>query len=434
MRLTTRILSAKLFSFCIAALALASAARATDNWPGYRGPTDQGHADSPNLPLHWSETENVAWKIALPGKSRSTPAIWGDRVWATTATEDGKELSVLCIDKNTGEFLINRVLHKVEKPSGCVEMNSYATPSPVVEEGRVYVSYGPAYLACLDTATGEVVWDRDDIACRFSVGAASCPMIYKDLLITHYDGCDKQFVLAVDKRTGKDVWKTDRTVEYDDIDPETNRPKQEGEFRKAFSAPIVTEIGGRPVLASLGSMALYAYDPDNGKELWRLDKIGSYSGVMRPVAEQGVIYCEIGSNLELLAVKPEKADGVLDPEKCTLWKYKKTVPFMPSILLVDGRIFMTTDGGVAVCLDAKTGKQLWKERLEGDHCASPIDNCGRIYFFGQNGKATIIEAGPKFKVLAENKLDEGMMASPAVSGDALYLRTINNHLYCIKNK
>ncbi len=430
---------AKLFSrrfvllFCSIA-AMQNFAIAADNWTGYRGPTDQGHADSSNLPLHWSETENVAWKIALPGKGRSTPVVWGDRVWVTTATEDGKQLSILCIDKHTGEFLIDRVLHKVEKPGPCVEMNSYATPSPAIEEGRIYLSYGPAYLACLDTNTGKILWERDDIACRFSVGAASCPMIYNDLLISHYDGCDKQFVLAVNKRTGETVWKTDRTVQYDDIDPETNRPKQDGEYRKAFSAPIVTEIGGRPVLVSLGSMALYGYDPETGKELWRLEKIGSYSGVMRPVAEQGVIYCEIGSNLELLAVKPGKAEGVLDEKQCVLWKYKKTVPFMPSILLIGGRVFMTTDNGVAVCLDAKTGKQLWKARLDGDHCTSPIDNRGRIYFFSQKGKSTVVEAGPKFKILAENKLDEGMYASPAVSGDALYLRTIDNSLYCIKNK
>lgn len=427
---------AKLFSRLLillcTILALRSFAMADDNWTSYRGSTDQGHADSANLPLHWSESENVAWKIKLPGKGRSSPVVWGDRIWLTTATEDGKELSVLCVDKNTGEFLINKVIHKVEKPGGCVEMNSYATPSPVIEEGRVYLSYGPAYLACLDTKTGDVLWERDDISCRFSVGAASSPMIYKNLLISHYDGCDKQFVKAVNKHTGENAWETDRTVKYDDIDPETNRPKQEGEYRKAFSAPIVTELGGRPVLASLGSMALYGYDPETGKELWRLEKIGSYSGVMRPVSADGTLYCEIGSNLELLAVKPD-GEGVLDENKCVLWKYKKTVPFMPSILLVDGRIYMTTDGGVAVCLDAKNGKQLWKERLEGDHCSSPIYNRGNLYFFNESGKATIVEAGPKFKVVAENKLDEGMFASPAVAGDALILRAAES-LYCIKNK
>jgi outer membrane protein assembly factor BamB len=428
---TNRFSLRPLVLFCTL-LALRSFALADDNWSSYRGPTDQGHANSANLPTHWSESENVAWKIKIPGKGRSTPVVWGDRVWLTTATEDGKELSVLCVDKNSGEILINKLLHKVEKPGGCVDMNSYATPSPVIEEGRVYLSYGPAYICCLDTKNGDVIWERDDISCRFSVGAASSPMIYKDLLIAHYDGCDVQFVMAFNKKTGETAWKTDRTVKYDDIDPKTDRPKEEGEYRKAFSAPIVTEIGGRPVLASLGSMALYGYDPDTGKELWRLEYVGSYSGVMRPVAENGIIYCHVGSNLELLAVKPE-GEGVLDEKKCVLWKYKKTVPFMPSILLVDGRIFMATDNGIAVCLDAKTGKQLWKERLEGDHCASPIDNQGKLYFFGQNGKSTIVEAGPKYKVVAENKLDEGMYASPAVSGDALYLRTVNS-LYCIKNK
>jgi outer membrane protein assembly factor BamB len=406
-------------------------ARAGENWPGYRGPTDQGHADSANLPLRWSETENVAWKIKLPGKGRSTPVVWGDRIWLTTATEDGKELSVLSIDKNTGEILLNKLLHKVEKPQSCVAMNSYATPSPVIEEGRLYVNYGSPYCACLDTATGDVLWERTDIPCRHSVGPASSPLIYKDLLIGHYDGCDEQFVIALDKKTGETVWKTARTVKFDDIDPKTERPKQEGEFRKASSSPIVAEVGGRPVLVSLGSMALYGYDPLTGKELWRLEYVGSYSAVMRPVVASGIIYCHVGINLTLIAVKPD-GEGVLDEAKCVLWKYKKTVPFLSSILLVDGRIFMVNDNGIAVCVDAKDGKQLWKERLEGDHAASPIDNRGRVYFFGQNGKSTVVEAGPKYKVLAENKLDEGMLASAAVSGDALYLRTMTM-LYCIKN-
>ncbi|MCC6123761.1 MAG: PQQ-binding-like beta-propeller repeat protein [Pirellulales bacterium] len=412
---------------------MTNSAFAADNWTSYRGPTDQGHADSANLPLHWNETENVAWKIKLPGKGRSTPVIWGDRLWLTTATPDGKELSALCIDKHSGEILIEKLLHKVEKPQGCHPMNSYATPSPTIEEGRVYVSYGSPYLACLDGQTGEVLWERADIPCRHTVGPASSPMLYKNLLIAHYDGCDEQFVLAVDKRTGETVWKTPRTVEFDDIDPQTNRPKEEGEYRKASSAPIIAEIGGRPVLVSLGSMALYGYDPLTGKELWRLDAIGSYSGVMRPIAENGIIYCHVGSNLELWAIEPGTAEGVLDAKKCILWKYKKTVPFLSSILLVEGRIFMVADNGIAVCLDAKTGKQFWKERLEGDHAASPIDNRGKVYYFGQKGKTMVVEAGPKFQILAENKLDEGMLASPAVSGDALYLRTITS-LYCIKNK
>jgi outer membrane protein assembly factor BamB len=412
-------------------LAMMSSASAIENWTSYRGPTDQGLAAGFNPPLHWSESKNVAWKTPLPGKGCSSPVIWGDRIWLTTATPEGKELSVLCIDKKSGTMLINKLLHKVEKPQSCDPMNSYATPSPVIEEGRIYLSYGSPYLACLDTRTAEVLWDRTDIPCRHSVGPASSPMLHKHLVISHFDGCDDQFVIALDKRTGKTVWKTDRSIHFDDIDPTTNRPKKEGEFRKASSSPIVTEINGKAVLVSLGSMAIYGYDPLTGKEFWRLEALSSESGVMRPVAEQGIIYCRMGYNEGLWAIQPKNAQGLLDATKHVLWKVKNPVPFLSSILLVEGCLFMVNDNGIAACVEAKTGKLIWKHRLSGNHAASPIYAQGRIYYFSQNGTATVVEAAPKFKVLAENKLDDGFLASPAVSGDALCLRT-QTSLYCIR--
>jgi outer membrane protein assembly factor BamB len=419
--------------FLCTIFALTHSALANDNWTSYRGPTDQGHTDAKNLALHWSESENVAWKIKLPGRGHSTPVIWGDRIWLTTATEDGKELSVLCIDKNTGKTLIEKLLYKVEKPQTFHPMNSYASPSPVIEEGRVYVTFGSPYTACLDSQTGDVLWERTDIVCNFVVGPASSPILYQNLLISHYDGVDAQFVMAFDKQTGKTVWKTDRTVNFDDIDPKTEKPKEDGLYRKAYSTPLVVEIGGKPTLFSFGSMAAYGYDPLTGKELWRIDSIGSYTSVMRPVTQDGIVYSRSGCLEGLWAMKLEGSEGVLDKKNVVLWEYKNPVPFLSSVLLVDGRIFMVADNGVAVCLNAKNGKQLWKERIEGDHAASPICADGKIYFFNQNGNATVVEAGPKYKILAENKLDEGMYASPAVSGDALYLRTTHS-LYCIKNK
>ncbi len=426
-----RLLSGCFAGILCSGLAMLNSASAGENWTSYRGPTDQGHADNSDLPLHWSESNHVAWKTPLPGKGCSTPVIWGDRIWLTTATPEGKELSILCVDKKSGKILINKLLHKVAKPQPCPPINSYATPSPVIEEGRIYLSYGSPYLACLDTRTAEVRWERTDIPCRHSVGPASSPMLHKNVLISHFDGCDDQFVIGLDKQTGKTVWKTDRTITFDDIDPQTHRPKEEGEYRKASSSPIVTEIDGRPVLVSLGSMALYGYDPLNGKELWRLDGNASHSGVMRPIADQGVIYCRMGFLEGLWAVQPGGARGVLDAKTHVLWKFKTHVPFLSSILLVAGRLFMVNDNGIAACVDACTGKEIWKKRLGESHAASPIYARGKIYFFGQSGKTTVIEAAPNFTLLAENKLDDGFLASPAVSGDALYLRT-KTSLYCIR--
>jgi outer membrane protein assembly factor BamB len=411
---------------------VASFAWADENWPSFRGPNNQGHADSANLPTKWSEKENVAWKIKLPGKGHSTPVIGGDRLWLTTATEDGKELSVLCIDKNNGKILIDKVLHKVEKPQTHHPVNSYASCTPILEEGRVYVSFGSPYLGCLDAKSGDVLWERTDIGCNHLVGPASSPILYKNLLISHYDGTDAQFVAAFDKKTGEPVWKTTRTVNFDDLDPDTKKPKEDGTYRKGFSTPLVVEVAGKPMLFSLGSMAAYGYDPDNGKELWRLDTIGSYTSVMTPVAGDGMVYGRSGCIEGLYAFKLEGAKGEFDP-KNILWKYKSPVPFLSSILLVDGRIYMMDDQGVAVCLDAKKGKPIWKERVGGEFAASPICNRGKIYFFDKDGKTTIIEASKTFTIIAENKLDEGLWASPAVSGDALYLRTTGS-LYCIKNK
>ena len=284
--MTRRLPSIRYATAIIALLTLfATAPRvaAIENWTSYRGPTDQGRADDAKLPLNWGEGENVAWKTPIDGKAWSSPVIWGDRIFLTNAPPEGSRLSIICLDKHSGKILYDKRLHFVPLPQYCHPFNSYASPSPVVEDGRVYVSFGSTYNACLDSETGEVVWERTDFVCNHFRGAGSSPLVYEDKLFLHFDGSDQQYVVALDKHTGKTLWRTDRTVDYDDIDPATGKPDREGDWRKAFSTPIVVDVDEEPILVSLGSMALYGYDLESGKELWRIEFVGSHSGACRPV-------------------------------------------------------------------------------------------------------------------------------------------------------
>ena len=405
-------------------------AHAEVNWPNYRGPSEFGRADNARLPLHWSEQKNIVWKTAVQGKAWSSPVIWGNRIFLTNAPEDGSRLSVVCIDKTTGKVNYKKQLHTLALPQYCHPFNSYASPTPVVEEGRLYVSFGSPYNACLDLATGDVLWERTDFVCNHFRGPGSSPFLYKNLLILHFDGSDQQYIVALDKQTGKTVWRTDRTVDYQDINPETGKIEREGDWRKAFSTPIIAEVRGRDVLVSLGSMAIYGYDPTDGKEIWRADFFESHSGACRPVFSHGLVFTSTGSGAELWAIRPDGQGVVTDTH--VAWKHPRVaVPRRSSLVIVDDSIFMVDDSGVGACLDVESGKVAWKKRLGSNFSASLIHSNGRIYCFDEEGKATVIRASRKYEVLAKNQLDEGFMASPAVSEDALFVRT-RTHLYRIE--
>jgi outer membrane protein assembly factor BamB len=403
---------------------------ASDDWLNYRGPGDSGRVDSARLPVQWSEDKNVVWKSALDGKAWSSPVVTGDQIFLTNAPEDGSSLSVVCIDKNSGEVRYKKRLATIPLPQYCHPFNSYASPSPVVEKDRLYVSFGSPYNACLDTKTGNVLWERDDFVCNHFRGPGSSPFLYKDLLILHFDGSDQQYVVGLNKDTGETVWQTDRTVDYNDLDPETGKIQRQGDWRKAFSTPIIAEVQGHDILISLGSMAIYGYDPTNGNELWRVDCAESHSGACRPVYAHGLVYAPTGAGAELWAIKPDGRGVVTNSH--VVWKHKRTaVPRRSSILVLGDLIFMVSDSGVAACIDAQRGKLLWKKRLGGSFSASLVHANEKIYFFDQEGQATVIKASREYELLAKNELDEGLMASPAISGDALYLRT-RTHLYRIE--
>lgn len=403
--------------------------RAEDNWPQFRGPTGQGLSDAIGLPLTWSDTENVRWKTAIHGKGWSSPVIWGNQVWLTTATEEGHELYVIAVERESGRLVHDLKLFQVESPQYADRFNSYGSPTPVVEAGRVYVSFGSAGTACLDTQTGRVVWQRRDLPCNHWRGAGSSPTVWGNLLILHFDGADYQYVVALDKRDGHTVWKTDRSVDFRDLTPE-GKPVRDGDFRKAFSSPLVVMHDGVPLLISAGSKATYGYEPATGRELWRVEEPKHHSGTVRPVVGHGMVFTATGlAKGELWAVKLGGRGVVTDTH--VAWKVTTHVPNRPSPVLVGDLLFMVhQDSGVVSCLEAKTGKLVWRERLPGigNHSASPVHAEGRLYFFNENGHCPVIADGREFKVLAENKLPAGVMASPAIAGKALFVRT-KTHLY-----
>jgi outer membrane protein assembly factor BamB len=397
-------------------------------WPEFRGPQGAGLAAA-QVPERWSESENVRWKVPVHGRAWSSPVVLGRQVWLTTATPDGKQLFAMAFDKDTGKTLYDLKLFDVATPQFAHSFNTYASPSPVIEPGRVYVTFGSPGTAAIDTGSGKVLWERRDLECNHFRGAGSSPILFRDLLIMHFDGSDVQYVAALDKRTGRTVWKTPRSVDFKDIEP-GGKIKADGDFRKAFATPLIVTAGGQPVLISPGSMAAYGYDPLTGKELWRLEERTSFSASTRPVAGHGLVYYTTGFNTgQVLAVRPDGRGDVTETH--VAWRSTRGAPKKPSLLLRDDLLFMVNDNGVVTCVEAKTGAEVWTGRLGQTFSASPISAGGRIYFFGEDGKATVIEAGRTFKVLAENTLDDGFMATPAIDGGALYVRT-KSHLYRIE--
>jgi len=400
------------------------------DWPQFRGPDGMGVASGQGFPLTWSEAKNVRWKTRLHGRAWSSPVVLGDQVWVTTATDKGDELFAVALDRESGKIVHDLKLFQVEKPQYAHPFNSYASPTPVIEPGRVYVTFGSPGTAAVDTRSGKVQWERRDFDCNHFRGAGSSPILFGNLLIMHFDGSDHQFVAALDKRTGKTVWRTARSIDFKDLGPD-GRPEAEGDYRKAFATPHVTLVGGKPVLISIGSKASYGYDPLTGKELWRIEERSNHSGSTRPVVGHGLVFIPTGfATGQLLAVRPDGSGDVTETH--VAWRLGRGVPKKPSLLLVGDLIFMISDNGIASCLQAKSGDVVWTARLDGSYSASPVAAEGRVYFFSEEGKTTVIEAAREFKVLAENSLDDGFMASPALAGKALFLRT-RTHLYRIEN-
>ena len=411
------------------------------DWPEFRGPTSDGHAAVADdvqvggLPLHWSETENIRWKTAIPHRGWSTPVVLDGQVWLTTATEDGHDFYAICVDAQSGEIRHNVHLFHCDEPEPLGNnVNCYASPSPAIEPGRVYVHFGSFGTACLDTSTGDVIWQRDDLPCRHYRGPASSLVLFENLVILTMDGADLQYVAALDKETGRTVWKTDRDVEWNDENITGQYAKyqhlaDDGDFRKAHSTPLIVNYNGQSQMISVGAKAAFAYDPLSGSEHWRV-YYDDWSCAPRPLYRDGTTYIVTGlMHPELWAIELGGKGDVTDTH--VTWRLTSGVAKTASPILVDGLIYMVNDDGVASCVDAATGDVAWKKRISGRYASSPIYADGRIYFCNQDGETHVVQPGRTYEALAANTLDDGCLASPAVSGGALFLRT-KTHLYRIQ--
>ena len=395
-------------------------------WPQFRGEDGQGHAPTADLPLTWSETENVRWKIPVLGLGYSSPVIQGKRVWVTSNTDGRRSVRAFCFDSATGrQILMTDELFDVTKSGRVLSKYGYASPTPLLSGDRVFVHFGASGTACLKL-DGTVVWKRV-IPYYQHHGPATSPVLADGTLVIQCDGYThsyyddqvkegvdaNQFVIGLDPETGEIRWKTAR------------------ESQHSYSTPLVAKVDGRTQVICAGGNGVWAYDPSDGTELW-FCKYTGYSVVPKPVAAQGLIFvCTGYDNPSLFAIR-EGASG-----DCTrthvAWKASRSVPLLSSPIVVGDHLYMVNDRGIASCLDIHTGKAAWSKRLEGTFAASPISAGDRIYFPSEEGVTFVLRASPKFEELARNPLDGKLAASPAVAGNRLYLRS-EKHLYCIGDK
>jgi outer membrane protein assembly factor BamB len=386
-------------------------------WPEFRGPTGDGVSQEHNLPVEWSESQGVAWKTPVPGKAWASPVIWDRLVWLANATEDGTRLSAVAVACDSGRVIHDITVFEIATPQFCHPFNSYASCTPVIEGDRLYLHYGSAGTACLDTESGTILWTRQDLPCDHFRGPGSSPIIHGDLLIVALDGFDLQYVVALDKTTGKTVWRKDRNIDYGTTD---------GDAKKAYPTATVITSQGREQLVIPSAGATIAYDPASGEELWRV-RHGGMNASARPLFAHGRVYINTAAGgMKFLAVRP---DGTGDVSGSHIaWKSSQGTGSRSSQLLLGERLFLIGDAGTASVLDAATGKAVWQKRLGGEFSASPILADGRIYASNQGGETFVLSVADPYPVLATNTLDDGCMASPAVFDGGFYLRT-KTHLY-----
>lgn len=393
---------------------LAAAEAAEESWWQFLGPKGNGHTASIDLPTHWTDHENVAWKTAIHDRGWSSPVITESQIWITTATADGHKLFAMCVDKKSGEVIHDLHLFDIENPQKITNANTYATPTPVVKEGRVFVHFGTYGTACLSTTTGRQLWTRRDLNCdhEANAGPASSPTIIGDNLVVHVDGRDVQYIIALDTETGNTVWKTNRS--YDLSDVAVNQ-------RKAYSMPGTGPRGDGIQLISPVAQGVFSYDP-NGKELWKVRHKG-WSVFPRPVTGHGLVFTIVDrDHPELWAIRHDGSGDVTETH--IAWKETRSMPARCTPLLVDNLLYLVNRGGIITCLEAKNGEVVWKERLAGQYSATPVFAQDRIYLFNEDAVCTIIRPGREFRVMSASSLaKQQLLATPAVDGNAFIIRT-----------
>ena len=435
---------------CLSLIVVTSSIALADTWPQFRGPTGDGIANGQSVPIQFGESKNVTWKTELPGRAWSSPVIADGVIWATTAvevfpneaereemlTKQGIErkkfkqlqvakkidLKLISLDLETGNVLKRIDLTSVSEPDAIHSLNSYASPTPVIDGEVIHCHFGTYGTFCIDRMTGDQKWTRR-LPLVHSVGPGSSPFVYKDMLVLIQDGVERQYVTGLNKHTGETIWETDR--------PEMDAPT--GDQKKAYCTPIaVTDKQGREQLICMGSQWMVSYDPKSGNEIWKVRHGKGFSVVPRPVLNGGVVYFSTGfGKPELWAVRIDGSGDVTDTH--VQWQNIKSIPAKPSPLLHDGLIYVVDDNGVATCFKSEDGEQVWKKRIGGKYSSSPVMAGGYIFFGSHEGNVTVVKPGPEGQVMAENKLDGQIMASPAIVDNAMIWRTAEA-IYRIESK
>lgn len=392
-------------------LATAPVGLSAQGWPQFRGPDGQGHSGERGLPIDWSESKNIAWKVPVPGRGWSSPVVADGRVWLTTATQIGRDgsLRLMSFDAETGRQTVDVEVFRVKNLALLNPKNSHASPTPIVEGDRVYVHFGAQGTAAVSTS-GEVVWKAWQVY-ESQHGNGGSPVLYGDLLIFSCDGFDEAAVVALDKRTGKKRWRT-------------LRPQP---WSQAYSTPLVIHVADRDLVVSVGAFHAVAYDPQTGKEIWRVSYPDGFSNVPRPVYGNGLVFITTGfQQPSILAIR---ADGKGDVTRTHVaWSLSRGAPLTPSPLLVGDELYVVNDGGIASSIDARTGAVHWQHRLGAGVSASPVFADGHVYFLDEEGRTTVITPAPIFQQVAINILDEPALASMAVASQSFFIRT-SGHLY-----
>ena len=390
---------------------------AMPQWTHFRGSGLNATSLEDGFPVEWDDQTNVRWKVPVPEAGWSSPLVYGDQIWLTT--EYNREMRALCYDWSTGALIHNVLVFHPDSLYRKHSINTYATPTGAIEPGVVYVHFGRYGTACLDSQTGAVIWQRTDLQCEHIQGPGSSLLIYRDKLIVHMEGSDIQYIVALDKKTGATIWRTERPAEvYDRLSPIG---------KKAYITPIIIHVNGRDLMISNGSAACIAYDPETGKEVWRIIQ-GEDSTISMPVEYNGLIFFytsfvvkEGDKYCELFAVDPD-GEGDIGATNI-LWRIQSPILQLPTPVVVDGLLYTVDSRSQLSCIEAETGNTVWLQKLKGKYNSSPVYAGGNIYLSSTRGSTLVFEAGRQWKEVSENTLEGEIWATPAFTAGAILIRT-----------
>jgi len=401
---------------------------AQDNsWTHFRGNNLDGISNAKYAPIKWTSDSNLVWKTVIHDKGWSSPVVYGDQIWMTTAKLEGEEMYAICVNYQTGEIIHDILLFEPDSIYRKHGLNSFATPTPAIEKGFVYTHFGRYGTACINADNGEIVWKRTDIEFVDIQGPGSSILIYNNLLILHCEGIHKQNIMALDKSTGETVWLTERPKEiYDKLEPIG---------KKAYITPIIVQVNGQDQLISNGSAACIAYDPNTGKEIWRIVG-GIDSTISMPFSEDGLAFFYTGFKVdeedekyaELLAVNPDGKGDI--GQSNIVWRMRTPILQLLTPLVKDGLIYTIDTKNTMMCIEAKTGDIVWSKRVRGKYNSSPVYAAGNLYFSSTQGNVFVIKEGRNIDIIAENKLEGEIWTTPVIIDRNILIRT-SKYLYKI---